>query len=642
MPLSPSEKTILEEFLPGSFVLQSQAVLDTRKTSTTDEVQSIIAALLDPSDSRLESIWKLQDTLTTMMLGSERSVPRGSDPNEVLSHLRSALKDSRSGVGSSLPTAMLQYHTERLYFAMRSTQQSSTVGESILDKQLMARLGRVIRHEYEEFRRAFPTPSNDDDVLQWVGNSTVISTQSPPSIMSEDQQPSAASSHSSPIDTKAALAPIPHQLNRNATLRVEPLRVRPGAEQRDSISPLSAGVDTQYALPESIQAACVSRVSFLRSAQDPPKPPGGDVRSNVRMIQDATAAIARDVPQRKPVAIVSPPPIVSSTHEAVRKPRDTGAAISPNSHSGQAPKLPHSPRSAPPSDPPNMPLPTLPLSKPAPGHVPEAVPKSRSKSTLTPMPLPSTSFPVGRMSIRETGHHLPVSTISPPSRHQEQNLPKPLPYESYPEVVIPPPEYVSKHSRQPSAVSGLETVPRSPTPPPKPPKREMLPWAVRQDQQPVGAADVLRPLPAASDRRRESMFSDTDNRSILSSSASTASRKKSKFFGRLMGSGRPSLEPLPPSLEFRFSICGKHLTLWCKKDPLHVVQISEPFATGRCYELVLPDSMKPSPGKQQARSIRHLASSGNVIAALVHIEDVSVITPILFFLIADSLDGFTR
>lgn len=124
--------------------------------------------------------------------------------------------------------------------------------------------------------------------------------------------------------------------------------------------------------------------------------------------------------------------------------------------------------------------------------------------------------------------------------------------------------------------------------------------------------------------RRLSVVPDGDARSIsnLSSAGTVSSRTKRSLFGRFGSSRRPSLSPLPASLEFCFSSSAKQILFWCKKNPDSVIRLQYPNQDPERYEMLIPPDTLTSVTKVQNRSIRLLAAISNLAVALVHIEEV--------------------
>ncbi|KAF2463997.1 uncharacterized protein BDR25DRAFT_346915 [Lindgomyces ingoldianus] len=640
--LSLTEKAFLEDMLPGSIVLQYENGVQSTRLSPEEDAERQFATVLTKGCATPDTFWTLRDTLMNLIIAppmDHRVDGAGRyDPSPILRIIATASEQSRSGNVSVLSTAIVQYLAERISFTINRTQQSLSGDHLLLDKQLAMRMGRVLRLEIDEFRRSFHTLKKDDSVLQWVEDRT--STLSPLSVKSEEQYSSRdISSCSSPTDIRASLASISNHMN--ATLHVEPLRLKSSADIRDSDSLQSP----KWNLPCNPAAS---------KAESPPETDAGihldlteadqhlpmelQNRSDsaateiaqpaIKMIQDATAALARDVPPRKPVPAPSRP-AVAQPHAQAWVSRTTSPSTLPQA---LRPGLPlesfrvafDALHSGPPSNPPSVPLPPIPSPKSS-----EVAHKRPSGGFMGPpahIQQQPPSFAAERKSIRDVGQHLPVSTFNPTSKQQQTT--KRISYENYPEVVEPPPEppqFLHNHGNPERIASGLEFVDKSTIVLPKRIDQnvELLPWAPQDYEKASGLAHTLQPPPFPQDRRRESITTATDSHSVsnLSSSASIASRKKSRFFGRLMGSGKSALDPLPPSLDFCFSSCGRHLALWCKKDPISFVHIDAPFHTGRCHELVVPNNVRLPDGKQRSRSIRHLAASGAVVVAVVHIED---------------------
>ena len=111
-----------------------------------------------------------------------------------------------------------------------------------------------------------------------------------------------------------------------------------------------------------------------------------------------------------------------------------------------------------------------------------------------------------------------------------------------------------------------------------------------------------------------------------SSIGSSSVRKWGRIFDRIGGSKRSSIRPLPPGLEFCFSSCAQHLWLWSKTSIDHIVRLRYPFTSGE--RIVVPISNGPGspPNGSSRRGIRHLAATQNVVVAVIHIDEVSIIS----------------
>jgi hypothetical protein len=130
-------------------------------------------------------------------------------------------------------------------------------------------------------------------------------------------------------------------------------------------------------------------------------------------------------------------------------------------------------------------------------------------------------------------------------------------------------------------------------------------------------------LPGNDDESRRNTASELDTTlrpTLTSSSASITSEKKSRFSSFLRSSKKTgqSMGPLPP-IKYCFSDCATYIMVWCKTDPEYIVRITEPFRSGRRIPLhVAEANSQPNARK----SIRHLACTNDLVAAVVHIEIV--------------------
>jgi hypothetical protein len=63
--------------------------------------------------------------------------------------------------------------------------------------------------------------------------------------------------------------------------------------------------------------------------------------------------------------------------------------------------------------------------------------------------------------------------------------------------------------------------------------------------------------------------------------------------------------------------------LWCVSDPDYIVRITEPFRSGQRIRLHIASETATSPVMAVKRSIRHLACTSDLVATVVHVENVS-------------------
>lgn len=207
-----------------------------------------------------------------------------------------------------------------------------------------------------------------------------------------------------------------------------------------------------------------------------------------------------------------------------------------------------------------------------------------------------------RSSIRQTGLQLPVSTFTPASRplnvqenglnaFSERNHNESQPPLIVTQATVPGLEIAHNPLAGSQAIVQIDGEPHR---------------FIRATQ--LAESSEVHMLDTAAWRR-----SSGDSASILS-------RKKRHLFSFRSRSEKPSPIILPASLELGFSSCGSNLVIWCSKDATQIIRIRHPFRSGQRYTLDLPQS---TDGKAPNTSIRYLCSSGEIIVALVHIENVS-------------------
>ena len=84
---------------------------------------------------------------------------------------------------------------------------------------------------------------------------------------------------------------------------------------------------------------------------------------------------------------------------------------------------------------------------------------------------------------------------------------------------------------------------------------------------------------------------------------------------------KSTTESLPSSLDFCFSGPGNRIAIWCKEVADNVILINPQSYTGQRYALTMPTLPTH---KRFSKKIRHLSSSGSIIVAIVHIENVGL------------------
>ncbi|KAF2105986.1 hypothetical protein BDV96DRAFT_591658 [Lophiotrema nucula] len=125
------------------------------------------------------------------------------------------------------------------------------------------------------------------------------------------------------------------------------------------------------------------------------------------------------------------------------------------------------------------------------------------------------------------------------------------------------------------------------------------------------------------DLRRLSLRLETDDRSLsnLSSIGTVSSKRKSRLFGGFGRSAKPSMPPLPDSLEFCFSNGAQQVLIWCRKNPDSIVRLRQPFQEAERFEIQISSQLAPNSNKQLTCSIRLVAAARGSAVGVVHIAE---------------------
>ncbi|KAF2702784.1 hypothetical protein K504DRAFT_539343 [Pleomassaria siparia CBS 279.74] len=121
----------------------------------------------------------------------------------------------------------------------------------------------------------------------------------------------------------------------------------------------------------------------------------------------------------------------------------------------------------------------------------------------------------------------------------------------------------------------------------------------------------------------EKVFVAVDTQSIKtsSSSGSVSIKARKRWKSLIPGTKETPTVALPPSIEFCFSSCARHLWIWSKKDQTSVVRMRHPFTNAEHFSIKAPEGLAFPPNKAPLMSMRHLAATRDVVVAAVSIED---------------------